>query len=99
MVTLAVWAFAISTMITWSYYGEQGVIYLAGNGWVVPYRLLWCVLIFVTCLGYIRTDIEVDTISTVALGFMLAINLPVMLLLGSRAMRAYHDYFRRRRSG
>ncbi|MEC9364986.1 MAG: alanine/glycine:cation symporter family protein [Pseudomonadota bacterium] len=99
MVTLAVWAFAISTMITWSYYGEQGVIYLAGNGWVVPYRLLWCVLIFVTCLGYIRTDIEVDTISTVALGFMLAINLPVMLLLGSRAMHAYHDYFRRRRSG
>jgi AGCS family alanine or glycine:cation symporter len=97
MVTLAVWAFAISTMITWSYYGEQGVIYLAGSGWVVPYRLIWCALIFATCLGYIRTDVEVDTISTVALGFMLAINLPVMLLLGPRAMRAWHDYFRRRR--
>ncbi len=99
MVTLAVWAFAISTMITWSYYGEQGVIYLAGSRWVMPYRLLWCVLIFATCLGYIRTDAEVDTLSTVALGFMLAINLPVMMVLGPKAMRAWHDYFRRLRSG
>ncbi|MES0874448.1 alanine/glycine:cation symporter family protein [Sinimarinibacterium thermocellulolyticum] len=97
MVSFAVWAFALSTMITWSYYGEQGVIYLAGKTWVVPYRLLWCALIFATCLGYIRTDAQIDTISTVALGFMLAVNLPMMLVLGPRAMRAWHDYFRRRR--
>ncbi|MFP5306658.1 MAG: alanine/glycine:cation symporter family protein [Gammaproteobacteria bacterium] len=97
MVTFAVWAFAISTMITWSYYGEQGVVYLVGGRWVLPYRLLWCVLIFVTCLGFIRTDAELDTVSTVALGFMLAVNLPMMVILGHKAMRAYHDYFRRRR--
>jgi alanine or glycine:cation symporter, AGCS family len=99
MVSFAVWAFAISTMITWSYYGEQGVIYLAGSRWVTPFRLLWCVLIVITCLGFIRTDAEVDTISTVALGFMLTINLPIMLVLGPKAMRAWHDYFRRLREG
>jgi alanine or glycine:cation symporter, AGCS family len=99
MVTLTVWLFAISTMITWSYYAEQGVVYLAGERWVVPYRWLWCALITVTCLGFIRTDAEIDTISTVALGFMLAINLPTMLILGPRAMRAWHDYFRRLRTG
>lgn len=99
MVSFAVWAFAISTMITWSYYGEQGVIYLAGSRWVTAYRLLWCVLIFITCLGFIRTDAEIDTISTVALGFMLAINLPIMLVLGPRAMRAWHNYFGRLREG
>ena len=99
MVTLTVWAFALSTMITWSYYGEQGVVYLLGERWVTPYRWLWCALIFVTCLGFIRTDAELDTFSTVALGFMLAINLPTMLLLGSRAMNAWHSYFRRLESG
>jgi len=99
MVTLTVWLFALSTMITWSYYGEQGVVYLMGERWVTPYRWVWVVLIFVTCLGFIRTDAEIDTISTVALGFMLAINLPTMLILGPKAMRAWHDYFRRLKSG
>ncbi|TJY59361.1 alanine:cation symporter family protein [Sinimarinibacterium sp. CAU 1509] len=99
MVTLAVWLFAISTMITWSYYGEQGIVYLAGERWVKPYRLVWCVLIFVTCLGFIRTDVELDTVSTVALGFMLAINLPTMLLLGYKAMHAYRSYFQRLDAG
>lgn len=99
MVTIAVWLFAISTMITWSYYGEQGIVYLAGTRWVMPYRIIWCLLIFVTCLGFIRTDAELDTLSTVALGFMLAINLPTMLILGHKAMGAYHDYFRRLKAG
>jgi AGCS family alanine or glycine:cation symporter len=99
MVTLTVWLFAISTMITWSYYGEQGVVYLVGERWIRPYRWLWCALIFVACLGFIRTDYELDTISTVALGFMLAINLPTMVILGSKAMRAWHDYFRRLKAG
>ncbi|MFP5358246.1 MAG: alanine/glycine:cation symporter family protein [Gammaproteobacteria bacterium] len=99
MVVITVWLFAISTMITWSYYGEQGVVYLLGTGAVKPYRFLWCVLILVTCLGFIRTDLELDTVSTVALGFMLAINLPTMLVLGGHAMRAYKDYFRRLEAG
>lgn len=99
MVTLAVWLFAISTIITWSYYGEQGVIYLFGSRGVVPYRALWCALIVVTCLGFIRTSGELDSISTVALGFMLVINLPIMLVLGHKMTRQYRDYFARIRSG
>jgi AGCS family alanine or glycine:cation symporter len=99
MVTLTVWLFAISTMITWSYYGEQGVVYLLGERWVTPYRWLWCGLIFATCLGFIRTDAEIDTLSTVALGFMLAVNLPTMLILGHKAMGAWHSYFRRLQAG
>jgi AGCS family alanine or glycine:cation symporter len=99
MVTLTVWLFAVSTMITWSYYGEQGVVYLMGDRWVTPYRWLWCALIFIACLGFIRTDYELDTISTVAIGFMLAVNLPTMVILGHKAMRAWHDYFGRLKIG
>lgn len=100
MVTAAVWLFALSTLITYAYYGEQGVRYFGGSdGAVRAYRLLWCALVVVTCLGFIRTAGEIDTLSTVALGFMLAVNLPVMLLLGTRAMGAWHDYFRRLQRG
>ncbi|MCH9826863.1 MAG: alanine:cation symporter family protein [Gammaproteobacteria bacterium] len=99
MVTLTVWFFALSTIITWSYYAEQGVVYLLGERAVTPYRLLWCVLVFVTCLGFIKTDTQLDTLSTIALGFMLAVNLPTMVLLGGKAMGAYKDYFRRLKLG
>lgn len=95
MVVIAVWLFALSTIITWSYYSEQGTVYLLGERAVLPFRVLWCALVLVACSGIIRTDVELDTLSTVALGFMLMVNLPLMLLLGGSAMRAYKDYFRR----
>ncbi len=100
MVTIAVWLFGFSTIITYGYYGEQGVRYFGGGDKAVRnYRVLWCLLIAVTCTGFIRTAREVDTLSTVALGFMLAVNLPVMALLGSKAMKAWHDYFARLKRG
>jgi AGCS family alanine or glycine:cation symporter len=99
LVPLTVWLFALSTIITYSYYGEQGMVYLLGTRSVLPFRLLWCALILVSCLGFMRTDVQVDSLSTIALGFMLAVNLPTMLILGPRAMRAWHDYFRRLRNG
>ena len=100
LVTATIWLFAFSTMITYGYYGEQGVTYFGGGRRAVQvYRVGWCLLGFVTCLGFIKTASEVDTLSTVALGFMLMVNLPVMLILGSRAMGAWHDYFRRYRRG
>ncbi|QHS10088.1 sodium:alanine symporter family protein [Sinimarinibacterium sp. NLF-5-8] len=99
MVTLAVWAFAVSTIITWCYYAEQGVIYLLGARAITPFRLLWCALTFIACLGLIRTDAELDTLSTVAVGFMIAINLPIMLILGHKAMRAYALYLEQLKAG
>ena len=99
MVTITIWLFALSTMITYGYYAEQGLVYLGGASFVQPFRWLWCALGFVTCLGFIRTAEEIDTISTVAMGFMYAINLPLMVVLGFKAMGAWHSYFRRLKSG
>lgn len=93
MVTIAVWLFALSTMITWSYYAEQGVIYLAGERPVLGFRLVWCLLIIVATVGVVRTDAELDTLSTVAIGFMLAINLPLMMVLAHKAIAAQRTYF------
>jgi len=99
LITIVVWVFALSTVISYGYYGEQGVIYLFGAGAVTIYRWLWCFAAAAACFGFIRTSVELDAISTVGMGFMYLVNLPLMLLLGSRAMSAYKDYFRRLKLG
>jgi AGCS family alanine or glycine:cation symporter len=99
LITVAVWVFALSTLITYGYYGEQAVIYLAGTGPVAVYRWIWCAFAALACFGFIKTSEELDALSTVGMGFMYAINLPLMLVLGRRAMGAYHDYFRRLDAG
>lgn len=99
LVTLAVWVFGLSCIISYGYYGEQGVIYLFGDGAVTPFRWLWCFAAAAACFGFIQTSVQLDSISTIGMGFMYAINLPLMLILGARAMAAYHSYFRRLRSG
>jgi len=55
VVTIAAWLFALSTMISWSYYGEQGIYFLfsglGGGGTktaVLLYKFIYCLLIFLT---------------------------------------------------
>lgn len=95
LVPAVAWLFAFSTMISWSYYGEQGAIYLFGSRSVTLYRIVYCALVMVASSPLIRTEHELDILSTLGTGVMLFANIPIMLLLGSRAMRAYHDYVRR----
>ncbi|MRT18016.1 alanine:cation symporter family protein [Vitellibacter sp. q18] len=49
VLTIAVILFAFSTMISWSYYGMQGWVYLFGRGKVTEliYKLLFCIFIWV----------------------------------------------------
>jgi len=99
MVTIAVWLFAISTMISWSYYGEQGIIFLVGEGAVLPYRLIYCGLAIVACTGFIQTTAQLGNFSDLGSGLMLLVNIPITLLLGSYAMRSYRHYIDRLKLG
>ncbi|VAX41800.1 Na(+)-linked D-alanine glycine permease [hydrothermal vent metagenome] len=120
VVTIAAWLFAISTMISWSYYGEQGVYYLFGflgekraKPIVLLYKLTYCLLIFLTGvaamkifpsadgskIAIIGTDSELDMWTTLGLGVMLVVNIPIMLIFGSKAMKAYHGYVGKLKAG
>lgn len=99
LITLAAWLFAISTIISWSYYGEQGVVYLLGEKSVLPYKLIYCFLSFVACMGFIKTDAELDALTALGTGVMLWANIPIMLIFGAVAMKAYHGYFKRMKEG
>ena len=120
LVTVAAWLFAVSTMISWSYYGEQGVYYLCEKlpekntgQMVLLYKLVYCLLIFLTTVAampimttasgnkapLIGTDAQLDMWTTLGLGVMLVANIPIMLIFGSTAMKAYHEYMGRLKSG
>lgn len=99
MVAIASWLFAVSTMISWAYYGEQGMVYMAGRRSVLPYKIFYCVSIVVACAGVITTEEELDNITAVGTGIMLWVNIPIMLLFGGVTMTAYRGYFARLRAG
>lgn len=99
LVSIAAWLFAISTMISWSYYGEQGMVYLAGDKSVRPYKIVYCLLIVVATLGFIKTDADLDNITGIGTAVMLFANIPICWFFGHQAMKAYKDYIRRLKSG
>lgn len=100
IVTLAAWLFALSTMISWSYYGEQATVFLAGKRAVLPYKAIYCgAIVVATVSGLITSDTELDGLTALGTGVMLWANIPIMLIFGPEAMRAYKDYRRRLRQG
>lgn len=46
IVTIALFFFAFTTIIGWSYYGEQAVTYLIGEWATHPFRYLWVLVVF-----------------------------------------------------
>jgi AGCS family alanine or glycine:cation symporter len=92
LVTIACWLFAYSTMISWIYYGEQGVVYLFGARYAMAFRILICLLMVLAGTRLVETATEVDALTTLGTGVMLWVNIPLTILLASQAMRAYRDY-------
>jgi AGCS family alanine or glycine:cation symporter len=95
LVTLTVWLFAISTMIAYSYYGEQAMVFLAGEKSVLAYKIVFCMLAVIATAGFLQTDTQLDNLTGLGTGVMLFVNLPIIWILGSQAMRAYKDYIQR----
>ena len=98
LVTLASWLFAVSTMITWAYYGEQGIVYIFGDRGVLPYKLLFLIAVLYGAVGISGTG-HILTIIDLSTGAMLWANLPIVLALGHLAVRSLNDYLRRLKAG
>jgi AGCS family alanine or glycine:cation symporter len=46
VVAIALAIFALTTILGWSYYGERCWQFLAGDWTIMPYRILWTVMVF-----------------------------------------------------
>ena len=99
LVTLASWLFAISTMISWSYYGEKGVLFLLGEKAILSYKLAFCVLAVFSTTGFIQTDRELNLFANLGTGLCIMANLPILWLFGYQAIRDYKKYITKLKNG
>ena len=54
IVTIVVTLFAFSTLISWSYYGEQGVTFIFGEKAIPAYRYVFVVFIFLGAIAQLQ---------------------------------------------
>ena len=96
VVTLCVFLFAVSTMISWSYYGDRCVTYLFGSRYVIFYRVFFLLFVY---LGSVLALKTVWTMGDIALGLMTVPNLIAVALLTPKVVKLSRDYFGRMKSG
>jgi len=88
--------FAISTLISWSYYGQQAWIYLFGRPTLIIYH---CIYIFFAFLGTIVSVRSVVDFSDMMSLSMAVPNLIACYLLSNEVSADLQDYVHRLKSG
>jgi alanine or glycine:cation symporter, AGCS family len=86
--------FVFSTILGWSYYGERAVEYLFGQKAIMPYRILWVVVVLV---GSVQPSEVVWNFSDAANGLMAVPNLIALIALSgviAAETRAHKDEFK-----
>lgn len=91
LVAVSLIIFAYSTMLGWSYYGEKSIEFLLGESSVKPYRVLFCIFIFVGAVSELR---PVWLVSDIMNGLMAFPNLLALLLLSKKIADSTREYFK-----
>lgn len=96
VLTFAVFMFAFSTMISWSYYGERCWAYLFGASTSMIYKMIF--LLFIVLGSVIKLGNVIDFSDIMILGMALP-NIFGLVLLSNRVGAALNDYWSRYQSG
>ena len=92
LVTICVLLFGISTAISWSYYGDRSIQYLAGDKSIIYYKFVYVLMHFV---GAILTLETVWAIGDIALGLMTFPNIIALFALSGVVATASNTYFKK----
>ena len=93
VVLVAVMLFAVSTAISWSYYGDRCANYLFGHGAVLPYKFIFVLMHF---FGAVVPLAVVWALGDVALAIVIVPNLIALILLAPKVVDETRDYFERK---
>jgi AGCS family alanine or glycine:cation symporter len=93
IVVFSVILFAISTAISWSYYGDRCAAYLFGRRAVVPYRLVYVGMVF---LGTVIAPAAAWDLGDIALGIVILPNLLALIMLSGKTRQLMDSYFERK---
>ncbi len=89
MVTLVVVMFAFSSIISWSYYGEQGVTYLFGKGAIKYYKWIFVGMVLVGAILKLHTILN---LSDAFLGLMVIPNMIANIMLTPKLKKEIKKY-------
>lgn len=93
IVVVSVLLFAISTAISWSYYGDRCANYLFGPKAIQPYRIVYVLMHF---FGAVVSLSVVWEMGDIALGVVILPNLIALVLLSGQVKEMTDSYFRRK---
>jgi AGCS family alanine or glycine:cation symporter len=95
-VSIAILLFAFTTILGWSYYGERAVTYLFGPKSVVPYKVIFILVIAFGCMSGLALVWDIsDTFN----GFMAVPNLIAITLMSGQVIAMIQDYKSRNNIG
>ena len=84
--------FAFSTIIAWSYYGDRSAYYLFGERAVLPYRVLYTLLVVVGAAIPLKLVWNIADITNILMALP---NLLSLILLAALVKKLKDDYFSR----
>ncbi|HEX6940644.1 MAG TPA: sodium:alanine symporter family protein [Longimicrobiales bacterium] len=93
VVLISVILFAVSTAISWSYYGDRCANYLFGPKAILPYKLVFVAMHFVGATMALDT---IWAIGDIALGIVILPNLIALIVLAPQVKQMANSYFERR---
>lgn len=92
-VAIAIMMFAFSTILGWSYYGERAVEYLFGIKGILPYKVIFVIVIFFGCTASLSLVWDIaDTLN----GFMSVPNLIAVTLLSGEVVEMTRSYLKKK---
>ena len=96
VLSISIFLFAFSTMISWSYYGERAWVYLFGSRYAIVYKLIF--LSFIVMASIVDTAIMVDFSFMLMLGMALP-NILGLYILSGDVKRDLVEYLTKLKSG
>jgi AGCS family alanine or glycine:cation symporter len=95
VITIGLVLFAYSTILGWSYYGEKSIEYLFGEKVVMPYRIVYVLIVGVGAVA--KLDL-VWSLSDTFNGLMAIPNLIGLLVLTPVVVKETRNYFEQKRT-
>jgi AGCS family alanine or glycine:cation symporter len=96
IVTATVTLFAFSTLISWSYYGEQGITFIFGEKWLPAYRYAFIAFIFVGAVAQLNIVLN---LSDAVYGLLAIPNMMACYLLLPKVKSQLVEYTAKLKSG
>ena len=96
LLTVSLALFAFTTILGWNYYGERAVLYLAGVRAILPYRLVFIVLI--ACGAFLKLE-AIWVLADIVNGLMAIPNLIALIALSGIVVHETKHYLEKVRRG